>query len=114
MLCRSFYVSYYYVLCAIGVFIFLCCWIEKKYKMRALRAAAGCCQVCGYDLRATREQCPECGTKADAADPNMVAATAPMPTRMRAMLVIISAVAGCVLLVYLSILMLGFYFGDGH
>jgi hypothetical protein len=37
-------------------------WILRRRRARA----AGLCRVCGYDLRATPERCPECGAVSNA------------------------------------------------
>jgi hypothetical protein len=39
-------------------------WVRSYRRRRtdAARRASNCCRSCGYDLRASKERCPECGT----------------------------------------------------
>jgi hypothetical protein len=42
--------------------------LAAKHRRRHRRRRMGLCVRCGYDLRATRQQCPECGALSDYSD----------------------------------------------
>jgi hypothetical protein len=42
-------------------------WLSVGPLIRRRRGRLGLCRNCGYDLRATPERCPECGTRSHAA-----------------------------------------------
>jgi uncharacterized paraquat-inducible protein A len=38
-------------------------WIIRKYRRELKRSREGLCMYCGYDLRQSKDRCPECGQK---------------------------------------------------
>src|SRR4051794_40069461 len=61
---RGFLVHFTHWLSAILFAIAPTCWLLlSPRRRRANRRRLGLCPTCGYDLRATPERCPECGTE---------------------------------------------------
>ena len=49
----------------VGVIGGLGWWIGRKPRVMRRRRSRGLCAACGYDLRGTRDRCPECGAVAE-------------------------------------------------
>jgi hypothetical protein len=63
---RSLFLPMPFVVAVLALLPFAELMLVRRRRRRRRREAAGLCGRCGYDLRATPERCPECGTVAAA------------------------------------------------
>jgi hypothetical protein len=54
-------VSEYWIIALFSLFFGYLGWPQYVRSRRARRISRGCCPQCGYDLRGSAKQCPECG-----------------------------------------------------
>lgn len=69
---RTMAVRYYMVIClALLLPAWWCSLAVRRRLIRSRRLRRGCCARCGYDLRGTPGQCPECGWRLNAPDKDL-------------------------------------------
>ena len=59
---KDLYVPYWLLTVVTMILPFTCAFSWIRQQLRARHNCPGLCPTCGYDLRATPNRCPECGT----------------------------------------------------